>query len=113
MIFTDIPGGSSLFLDSNTFVYHFSADPILGPHCRDLLVRIKRQDIEGFTSTHVLSEVAHRIMTIEAIKVHGWSAAGIAQRLRKNPKIVQTLSAFRQAIQEVPQFGVHVLTIPP
>ena len=39
--------------------------------------------------------------------------AGIAQRLRQNPTEVKQLVAFRQAIQEVPQFGIRILTIDP
>src|SRR5205823_6456373 len=43
----------------------------------------------------------------------GWPFAGIAQRLRQHPAQVQGLTRFRQAVQEVPQFGIQVLTIPP
>jgi len=85
----------------------------LGAPCTDLHVRIKKQEIAGFTSTHVLGEVAHRLMTIEAILLFGWPLPGIAQRLQKHPADVQKLTAFRKAIQEIPQFGVVVLSIPP
>jgi predicted nucleic acid-binding protein len=47
------------------------------------------------------------------MKLHGWPVAGIAQRLRKHPAEIQKLTAFRQAIQEVPQYRIQVLTIPP
>jgi predicted nucleic acid-binding protein len=113
MIFTDLRAGDAVFLDANTLVYHFAPDPALGGACRALLVQIKSQKIAGFTSTHVISEMAHRLMTLEAMKAHGWPAAGIAQRLRNNPAVVQKLAAFRQAVQEIPGFGVQVLTIPP
>jgi len=67
MTFTDIPPGESVFVDANTLVYHFVPDPDFGPPCRDLLERFGRQELIGFTSAHVLSNVAHRIMTLEAI----------------------------------------------
>src|ERR1035438_6784613 len=82
MIFADLPAGSAVFVDANTFVYHFAPDPILAPACTDLLVRIKKQEIEGLTSTHVLSEVAHRLMTIEAIASLGWDRAKTAETSR-------------------------------
>ncbi len=113
MIFADLPAGSTVFVDANAFVYHFAPDPILCSPCTDLLIRIKKQEIEGYVSTHVLSEVAHRLMTIEAIKVFGWPIPGIAQRLQKHPADVMKLTAFRKAIQEIPQFGLQILTIPP
>jgi predicted nucleic acid-binding protein len=61
----------------------------------------------------VLSDVAHRLMTQEAIRRFGWPVAGIARRLRSNPSHVQQLSEFRAAIDEVLQSGLQVLSIPP
>jgi len=107
------PPGESVFVDANTLVYHFVPDPVYGTACSALLIRIKRQELGGYTSTHGLSEVAHRLMTIEAIRLYSWPVPGIAQRLRKHPQEVQKLTAFRQALQEIAQFGIQVYTIPP
>src|SRR5262249_45883012 len=81
--------------------------------CTDLVERIEHQQLVGLTSTYVLSEMAHRLMALEACNVFGWPFPGIARRLRQHPAQVQALTRFRQAIQEVPQCGVQVLTIPP
>ena len=67
MTFTDIPAGASVFVDANTLVYHFVPEPGLGPACRDLLERFGRRELVGFTSAHVVSNVAHRMMTLEAM----------------------------------------------
>jgi hypothetical protein len=37
MTFADIPWGLSLFVDANTLVYHFAAEPRFGPPCQRLL----------------------------------------------------------------------------
>jgi predicted nucleic acid-binding protein len=66
MTFGDFEDGESLFLDANTFVYHFSAHPHFGPACGQLMARIENTEIIGYTSTQVLSNVGHRLMTIEA-----------------------------------------------
>jgi len=113
MIFASLPMGAAVFVDANTLVYHFGPDPVYGPPCTDLLVRIRRQEVQGFTATHVVAEMAHRLMTLEVMKTHAWPLPGIASRLRKNPAQVQKLTAFRQAIREVPIFGITVLPIPP
>jgi predicted nucleic acid-binding protein len=113
MKFADLPNGSSVFVDGNTLVYHFQPHPGFGPACTDLLERIERQELLGYTSTHVLSEMAHRLMTFEACAAFGWPYAGIAQRLGNHPAQVQSLSRFRQAISEVFRYGLRVLTIPP
>jgi predicted nucleic acid-binding protein len=113
MTFADLPAGATVFVDANTLVYHFQPHPLLGAACTDLMERIERQELAGFTSTHVLSEVAHRLMTLEACSLFGWPFAGIAQRLRHHAAQVRTLTRFRQAIQEVPRLGIQVLTVLP
>lgn len=105
MTFADVPSGASLFVDANTFVYHFSPHAIFGPACTDLLDRITQRDIAGSTSLDVVRDVAHRMMTVEAMSREGWPATGIAQRLRKHPAVVQSLSLFRQAVDEIPKPG--------
>jgi predicted nucleic acid-binding protein len=66
----------------------------------------------GFTSTHILTEVAHRLMTIEAITTFAWPPAGIARRLRRHPLRVQQLAGFHNAVERVLQSRIQVLTIP-
>jgi len=112
MIFTDLPAGASVFLDANTLLYHFTADAKYGAACTELLERIERQELNGFTSTHVVSEAAHRLMTIEAALRFNRTFAGIAPGLKKHPSEVQQLTQFRQAIQEVPRYLLQILTIP-
>jgi predicted nucleic acid-binding protein len=65
----------------------------------------------GYTSTAVLSEVAHHLMTFEASAVFGWTSQ-VVQRLRHSPSAVMQLSKFHQALVEVPKLGFRVLTIP-
>ena len=55
MIFADLPGGASVFVDANTLVDHFQPHPVFGPACTDLVERIEHQQLVGFTSTHIQS----------------------------------------------------------
>lgn len=64
--------------------------------------------MRGFTSAAVLSDGAHRMMTIEAMQRFGWPIAGIAARLRNNHAQIANLTQFQQAIEMVPQLGIHV-----
>lgn len=112
MTFVDIPPGASIFFDANTLVYHFAPHPAFESACKALLLRVMRRDLSGFTSLDVLSDVAHRMMTLEAIERHSWPAAGIGQRLRSRPHIIQSLSRFRRAVDAVPRFGITVLMPP-
>jgi predicted nucleic acid-binding protein/predicted DNA-binding antitoxin AbrB/MazE fold protein len=113
MIFTDLVVGGAVFVDANTLSYYFEPHPIWGPLCADLLQRIENGELHGFTSTHALSEVSHRLMTIQASALFGWPFTGIGNRLRSNPTEVQKLTAFRQVIDRILQSSLQVLTIAP
>ena len=107
----DIPAGAAVFLDANVLVYHFAPHPVLQPRCQDLLERCTTEESLGYTSAHVVSNVAHRIMTLEAIDRFGWPTAGIARRLLRHPDDVRRLTRFRQVVDEIPYLGVQVLPI--
>lgn len=111
MIFADLPYQASVFVDANTFVYHFQPHPVLGPPCTGLIKRIELQELVGFTSTHVLGEVAHRLMAMEAAIAFGWTSK-IVDHLKKNPSSIQQLTHFRQAVQQIPNLGIQILTVP-
>jgi len=113
MTFADIPHGAVVFLDANIIVYAFSQHPQFADACRELLKRIDRGDLSGVTSTHVFSETAHRLMTLEACTVFGWPIAGIAQRLKRHPAELQQLSAYRQAIEQVVNSQVQIIAVQP
>jgi len=111
MTFEDIPPRASVFIDANTLVYHIGPDPEFRPACQGLLERCARQELAGFTSAHVVSNVAHRVMTLEAIDRFGWPAAGIGRRLLRHPDNLRQLTRFRQIVEDIPGFGIQVLPI--
>src|SRR5262249_12930208 len=71
----------------------------------------KFQDFFAYTSAHVLSEVSHQLMILEAAQLFGWPLAGITGRLQKHPAEIQKPGRFRQAIDEVPRLGIEVLPV--
>ena len=111
MTFAGIASGTAVFVDANTFVYAFAPDPQFGPACEQLLDRIERLDLRGFTSSHVLADVAHRLMSLEACATFAWPYAGIAARMQRHPAEVRQLTRFRQALDAVLQIGVQVIPI--
>jgi predicted nucleic acid-binding protein len=109
MIFADLQAGDAVFLDANTFVYHAAPDPILGPPCSHLLQRIENQELVGYTSLHLLPEVAHKMMTTEANARLGWPFAGMANRLRRHPPEVQKLTAHRLTLDRIVHSRLQIL----
>jgi predicted nucleic acid-binding protein len=111
MTFADVPANTAIFLDANVFVYNFGPDPLLGPPSRSLLKRIELGELQGYVSTHELSNVAHRLMTLEACQIYGWPYAGIAQRLRNHPAEIAQLHGFRNALNTIDAIGIHILPV--
>jgi predicted nucleic acid-binding protein len=111
MTFDGLPAGSSVFLDANTLIYHFTGHPQYGAACTRLVERIERQEIQGFPSAHVLTDLAHRLMTIEAMHRLGWSATRLAARLRQHHAEIPSLTLYRQALGQVAQMGIRVLAV--
>jgi predicted nucleic acid-binding protein len=71
--------------------------------------RIESGELSGFTTTHILAETAHQLMTLEAMTVLNWPTAGIGNRLRTHPAEVSRLSHFRQAIEEIVQSKLQII----
>ena len=106
-----LPAGESVFIDANVFIYDFGADPLFGPPSRAFLKRIETGQIQGYTSSLVLHNFAHRAMTLEACQTLGWSYAGIARRLRDNPAEIRKLFRFRRMMDAILGMGVEVLDV--
>ena len=113
MTFADLAANDHIFLDANTLVYHFAAHQVFGPAANQLMTRIENQQLAGYTSTHVLSEAAHRLMMIEAATLPGWKQTKVKLRLLQQPSALQTLTLFRSAVETVLQSRIQTLAIPP
>jgi predicted nucleic acid-binding protein len=108
MTVADLLPGDAVFVDANIFVYHFAPDPAFPVSCGQLLQRIENQEIQGFTSTHVLAEAAHRLLTLEARVRFQWSSGKVVQRLKQNPTSMEQLTHFRTAIERVAQSRIVI-----
>lgn len=96
-----IRSGSHVFVDANIFVYSFASDATFGTPCSEFLDRIQAQDLSASISSALLSDVAHRLMTLEACDLMGWAYAGIGRRLRRDVTVIQRLRKHRQALDEI------------
>ena len=113
MNFANLVTSDALFVDANILTYHFEPHARWGPACTQLLQQIENQQLIGYTSTHVIAEVSHRLMTIEAHNLFGWQLAGIGNRLRTNPSEVRKLSLFRTSVEKLLQGKLQVLLVIP
>jgi len=113
MNFTDIAPGETIFLDANTFIYHYLPDPSFGHACTALLGRAQASQVAAVSTTHLLSEVAHRLMTLEAEQMFSWPRASIGKKLRQHPHLFNQLNLYGRAIAEIIRSKVNILRIDP
>jgi len=111
MSFAAIAAGSSVFLDANILVYHFTNEPNYGAACTELIRRIEQSQIRGFVSADVLNDTAHRLMTLEAMQLNGWPQSALASRLRKHHAEIARLNLHRQAIAAIAKLGLQVFPV--
>jgi uncharacterized protein len=110
--FADLAIGDLVFVDSNVFIFHFGAHSKYAVACGQFFRRVENQEIQAFASTHVLGEVAHRLMIAEATTIAGWSPSKVRQRLKQQPAVLQGLTQYRAAVDTILQSQIQVLTIP-
>jgi hypothetical protein len=95
MTFLHIPTNAAVMIDANIFIYFFTPHAVFGPPCQMLMDRItKYQDFLAYTSTHIVSEVSHQLMALEASQVLSWPLGGITRRLAQHSAEIKKLTRF-------------------
>ncbi len=101
----ELPAGTDVFIDATIFIYHFTG---VSEDCRDLLERCERGEVHGITSVIVVAEVAHRLMTIEAVARKLVAPGNVAKKLREKPALVRKLSTYQEQVQRIPLMGIEI-----
>ncbi len=110
MTFADLVAGTPIFVDANVLVYHFSPHPLFGSACQQLLADIENQTLLGYTSPHIVGEVAHALMIIEALSLPGWGVINLGRDQRSQTP--EKTAARRPATDSFPESGGRHLPIP-
>lgn len=111
MTFNDIPSGSQVFIDANCLVYAATSDVTYGTPCQWLLEQIENKVFQGFTAAHVLGDLSHRLMTIEAALLFNRSMSGLANWLRRHPAEIQQLNQYRQSIDDLQAIPITIFPV--
>jgi len=100
-----VVSGTKIFVDAPIFIYHFSGS---SPQCRAFLERCELGEINASTSAVTLAEVAHRLMTIEAVATGKVSPGNVVKKLRSRPEVVRELHVYQEQIEKIPLMGIEV-----
>ncbi len=105
----DLPRATSIFIDANIFIYHFTG---ASGECTHFLGRCEAGELAGVTSVSVLLEVLHRLMMLEAVRGGAVRPPNVLQKLRKRPEVVRRLSEYYTHTMAIPEMGIPVRTLP-
>jgi|AntAceMinimDraft_17_1070374.scaffolds.fasta_scaffold03693_8 predicted nucleic acid-binding protein len=103
---TELPAGQTVFIDANIFIYHFTG---LSQECSRFLERCERGDLWGITAVHVLLEVLHRLMMIEAVTKKLVTPGNVAKKLRTRPNVVKQLADYQTQTEAILEMGIEVV----
>jgi len=104
--FRELPAGHTVFIDANIFIYHFTG---LSQECSRFLERYERGDLWGVTAVHVLLEVLHRMMMIEAVTKKLVTSGNVAKKLRTKPNVVKQLADYQTQTEAILEMGIEVV----
>jgi len=104
----DLPGGTPIFVDANIFIYHFSG---ISLECRAFLQRCESRQVEAFTGVHIVLEVMHRLMMLEALQKGLITGGQPARKLKEQPEIIKVLREYNQSVQQIPRLNIRLRTI--
>jgi predicted nucleic acid-binding protein len=104
----DLPGGTPIFVDANIFIYHFSG---ISLECRAFLQRCESRQVEAFPGVHIVLEVMHRLMMLEALQKGLITGGQPARKLQEQPEITKVLREYNQSVQHIPRLSIRVRTI--
>ena len=105
-----LPEATTVFLDANIFIYHFTG---MSRQCTAILARCEAGQLSGITGVHILAEVAHRLMAIEAVRKGLVTPGNTAAKLRARPEIVRTLGEYQASIDTLLAIGIQILPLTP
>jgi predicted nucleic acid-binding protein len=103
-----VPNGEQLCGAANILTDHFSGR---SSACRTFLQRCESRQVEAFTGVHILLEVAHRLMMLEALHMGLISGGQLARKLKEQPEIVKSLREYNRSIRQIPRLGIRVRAI--
>ncbi len=102
---TELTAGRRVFIDANIFIYHFTS---LSQECSSFLERCERGELWGVTAVHILLEVLHRLMMIEAVTKGLVTSGNVAKKLRKRPNVVKQLADYQTQTEAILEMGIEV-----
>lgn len=112
----DLPDGSSIFVDTNIFHYHFEGKSL---DCTNFISRIQNREIDAYVNLQTMTDLLHRLMMAEALvkgycrdlKGNNQGVRGLKFYLKgcRDRQQAFPLSAYQAQFEFIASIGLHVL----
>ncbi|GAB4381393.1 MAG: hypothetical protein Kow0042_31940 [Calditrichia bacterium] len=110
MNLNDISSGESIIVDAKIVVY---AIQHVSGQCEELLYRCAEDEIKCCLPAHILAEIMHQLMIIEA-RENGWIAgANPARQLTAKPELVKRLVKYEELMHDILSVGFQIEPLMP
>lgn len=112
MFLSDIEDKTTVFIDANIFVYHFTANSRFNPSCTNFLERVEKGDIRGIISASIVLEVTHRIMIEEAaLAFPDIKPKDFVKYLKNHPEIVKNLELNQKIPSKITMLNIEIIPL--
>ncbi|HEY7490428.1 MAG TPA: type II toxin-antitoxin system VapC family toxin [Candidatus Tectomicrobia bacterium] len=105
---SNLPDGTSCFIDANIICYHIIQTPSLSNECTRFIKRVERGSVRASTSASVVAEAIHKVMLAEAIQQYKLDHRGLAHRLQRQRELLAGLSEHRQVPTLMQALSLHI-----
>ncbi len=108
MKLSELPRGSTVYIDANIFLYHLHG---ASEQCREFVGACERGQFRPVSSAETLIEVAHRAMLAEAI-ARGWATPRtVSRKLKERPDLVARLADYRVHVSRISALLTSVVPV--
>lgn len=104
----EIETGAAVFIDANIFLYHYAG---ISEDCTEFLGRCASGELKGTTAAHLVAEVLHRAMIMEAMAKNLAPKSNVVAKLKADPGTVRRLSDHAAAGAAIMDMGVDVVPL--
>lgn len=111
MFLSNLEKGTSIFIDANIFIYHFSKESRFNQACSNFLEDIEVGSMIGFTSISIVQEVIHRTMIMEAVRfLPEIKPKDIVRHLKRNSDMVKKLVNHQSVPSKIASFNLEIVS---
>lgn len=105
----DLPTGTSCFIDTNIYVYHFASQDREGLVCTNLLTRVATGEVVASVSVPILADALHKVMLLEASERFSLTRTGLVAWLQRHRDRICELTETIAAAEQLRQLPLRVL----